>query len=112
MSTIKTLLTAYFDHLHEIRASGRATDERSYYPALAELFNDLGATLNPRVIAVPDVKNRGVGHPDFLLEVETTHDTRAAVEVKGTAPALDSIIQSEQVRRYLTHHDPTLVTNL
>jgi hypothetical protein len=41
MSTIKTLLTAYFDHLHEIHASGRATDERSYYPALAELFNGL-----------------------------------------------------------------------
>ncbi len=112
MSTIKTFLTAYFNHVHEIHASGRATDERSYYPALADLFNSLGATLNPRVIAVPDVKDRGVGHPDFLLEVETTHDTRAAVEVKGTAPELDTIIQSEQVRRYLTHHDPTMVTNL
>ena len=42
MSIIKTFLTTYFNPIHEIHVRGRATDERSYYLALADLF---GATL-------------------------------------------------------------------
>src|SRR5260221_918256 len=112
MPTIKTLLTTYFNDLRFIYASGKATDERSYYPALAALLNGVCAELTPRVVALHDVKDRGVGHPDFLLETETTGDTRSAVEVKGTTPEVDAIIRSEQVRRYLSHYSVTLVTNL
>jgi len=106
-------LTAYRTALQTIHDSGRATDERSYYSAVVVLFNAIGAALTPRVVALHDVADRAsIGHPDFLLQVETTKDIRAAVKVKGAAHELDAIIASEQVRRYLSHHDPTLVTNL
>ena len=112
MPNLKPLISAYLSSLHTVHNSGKATDERSYYPALAALFDSTGATLSPRVVALHDVADRGIGHPDFLLQVETTRDVRAAVEVKGTMPELDTIIASEQVRRYLTQHDPILVTNV
>ncbi len=90
MNTIKECLTTYLTDIRFVRGSGKATDERSYYPALTNLLGHVGAELTPRVKALRDVKDRGVGHPDFLLEVETTGDTRAAVEVKGTTPDVDS----------------------
>jgi len=112
MTSLKPLISAFLSSLRTVHDSGKATDERSYYPALAALFDSVGTTLSPRVVALHDVADRGIGHPDFLLQVQTTKDIRAAVEVKGTTPELDTIIASEQVRRYLTQHDPILVTNL
>ncbi|MHB8625304.1 MAG: type ISP restriction/modification enzyme [Aggregatilineales bacterium] len=112
MPNLMPFISAFLSAVHIVHDSGKATDERSYYPALAALFNGVGAALSPRVVALHDVADRGVGHPDFLLQVETTKDVRAAVEVKGTAPELDLIIASEQVRRYLVQHDPIIVTNL
>lgn len=112
-SNIQAAVLSYLNALHTIHNSGRATEERTYYPPLAALFNAIGSQMSPRLVALHDVADRGgIGHPDFLLQVESTNDTRAAVEVKGTAPDLDAIIRSEQVRRYLAQHDPTLVTNL
>jgi hypothetical protein len=113
MPNLKPLISAYLNAVHTIHDCWRATNERSYYPALAALFNGIGATLSPRVVALHDVADRGIGHPDFLLQVEDkSADIRAAVEVKGTAPKQDTSIASEQVRHYLSHHDPILVTNL
>src|SRR5579862_7119777 len=105
-------LTTYLEDAQRIHASGLGTNERSYYPPLAALLRALGEHLTPRVTAIHDIADRGVGHPDFVLEVDGTHDLRAAVEVKGADADLDTLIRSEQVRRYLTQHDPTLVTNL
>ena len=117
MPNLKPLISTYLSSLHTVHDSGKATDERSYYPPLAALFNGVGTTLSPHVVALLEVadqgQGKGIGHPDFLLQVDTAHkDIRAAVEVKGSAPELDTIIHSEQVKRYLTHHDPIIVTNL
>ncbi len=102
----------YLDDLHRIRASGLATDERSYYPPLAALLRAYGERLAPRVNAIHEIADRGAGHPDFALETEPAHDLRAAVEVKGLAEDVEALARSEQARRYLAQHDPILVTNL
>ena len=92
--------------------SGLATDERSYYPALAALFDAIGANLAPKVVAIHDVASRGAGHPDFVLQADTTHDTRAAIEAKPASYVLDDLIASRQVHQYVSHYGLCLVTNL
>jgi len=105
-------LRDYLEEIHRIRASGLATNERSYYPALDLLFKEVGSGLTPPVAPIHDVKDQGVGHPDFALQVEGSGDVRAAVEAKGPADEVDTVARSEQVKRYLLQHDPVLVTNL
>jgi Type ISP C-terminal specificity domain/N-6 DNA Methylase len=107
-----SMLNDFLSQTRRIHISGLATDERSYYPALAALFDAVGATLSPRVVAIHDVASRGAGHPDYVLQADTTHDTRAAIEAKPASYALDDIIASEQVRQYTNHYGLCLVTNL
>jgi hypothetical protein len=102
----------YLKHVRIIRESGIASDERSYYPALDGLFNAVGMTLTPKVVAIHDIADQGAGHPDYALQVEQTKDIRAAIEVKPPSDEVEVIMQSEQVRRYLEHYSLTLVTNL
>jgi len=55
---------AYLTELRDIRASGAAAKETSGYGALANLFNDLGKALKPKVRCLIQLKNRGAGMPD------------------------------------------------
>jgi hypothetical protein len=80
--TTTTPLSTYLGNLRLIQGSGIASDERSYYPALDALLRASGDELAPKVVPIHDVADRGAGHPDYVLQVETTRDTRAAVEVK------------------------------
>src|SRR5579859_4326722 len=102
----------YLKHLQAIRESNLASKERSYYPALDGLFNAVGATLTPKVIAIHDIADQGAGHPDYAIQVEQTKDVRAAIEVKSTSSEVEAIMQSDQVKRYLKQYSLTLVTNL
>src|SRR5579885_601389 len=102
----------YLKHLQIIHESAIASDERSYYPALDSLFNAVGVTLTPKVVAIHDIANQGAGHPDYAIQVEQTKDIRAAVEVKPTSDEVEEIMQSSQVKRYLGRYSLTLVTNL
>lgn len=102
----------YLKHLQIIRESGIASNERSYYPALDGLFNAVGVTLTPKVVAIHDIADQGAGHPDYALQVEQTKDLRAAIEVKPTSTDIEDLMQSEQVRRYLKQYSLTMVTNL
>jgi hypothetical protein len=54
----------YIRELLEIRGSGEAVKETSYYPPLSQLFNEIGKTLKPRVRCIINPKNRGAGIPD------------------------------------------------
>lgn len=108
---MKALLT-YLKHIRDIKESGIASVERSYYPPLDALFNTLGTTLTPRVLAVHDINDQGAGHPDYALQVASTRDLRAVVEVKPANYDVNVIIQSEQVRRYLRGYNLCLVVNL
>lgn len=107
-----TALSTYLGKIRMIQGSGLASDERSYYPALDALFQEVGAGLNPRVGPIHDVADQGAGHPDYVLQVETTKDTRASVEAKPAFMEVDVISQSQQVKRYLDHYGLCLVTNL
>ena len=57
----------YFKDLRRIRASGGATSERSYYPALTNLLNAVGGILRPQVFCVSELAEQGAGHPDLGL---------------------------------------------
>ena len=105
-----------------MRASGGATGERSYYPAVAGLLGAVGATLKPRVFCVAEPTNQGVGHPDFALYAARQvrrglprrgqAPERGVVEVKGVDDGTGTTAVSEQVARYWGRYRLVLVTNL
>ena len=123
-TTTPTLIHAaetYFTDLGLIRASGGATGERSYYPALAGLFNAVGATLKPRVYGVSELADQGAGHPDFGLYAakqvqkgqpkEGQVPERGVVEVKSANDDTWLTAESDQVSRYWGRYRLVLVTN-
>lgn len=57
-------LETYVHELREIRSSGEAVPETSYYGALATLLNEVGKSLKPRVRCIINPRSRGAGTPD------------------------------------------------
>jgi hypothetical protein len=57
-------LETYLRELAAIRASGQAVEETSYYAPLANLLNEIGKTLKPKVHCILQIKNAGAGIPD------------------------------------------------
>jgi hypothetical protein len=114
----------YLKHLHDIRASGDATDETSYYTALNNLFDEIGKELKPRVRCVLQLKNRGAGHPDGGLytpdQFQKLSDqeplagqkpSRGAIEVKPTSDDAWVTADSGQVSKYWKQYGQVLITN-
>ena len=112
---------AYFGHLRSIRASGGATDERSYYPPLANLLDAMGGSLRPKVFCVSEMAQQGAGHPDFGLYSSTQlqkgkvkqgqSPERGVVEVKPVGDDAWLTADSGQVSQYWDHYRLVLVTN-
>lgn len=118
------LLEEYLHEMHEIRASGNAVKETSYYPALSNVLNGIGKELKPRVRCVINIKNRGAGIPDgglFSADqfqrraseelLEGTIPARGVLEVKGTHEDAWVVADGEQVTRYWGKYRQVLVTN-
>lgn len=118
-------LVNYLRELREIRASGAAVKETSYYGPLANLFNDVGKTLKPRVRCIINIQNRGAGIPDGGLFTRDQFQRRDAVdwlpgqipargviEVKGTSEDVGDIAERDQIERYWQRYGQVLVTNL
>ena len=113
---------AYFGALRRVRATGVATGERSYYPALEQLLRAVGASLKPKVFCVQELADQGAGHPDFALftakQIQKGRPRpgqvpeRGVVEVKGVGEDAQITAESPQVTRYLDHYRLVLVTNL
>ena len=113
---------AYFADLRRVRASGGATAERSYYPALEGLLRAVGATLKPKVFCVAELADQGAGHPDLALytarQVQKGRPSpgqvpeRGVVEVKGVDDDAWLTAGSDQVSRYWGRYRLVLVTNL
>ena len=113
---------AYSADLRRVRASGGATGERSYYPALEGLLRAVGATLKPKVFCVQELADQGAGHPDFALytarQVQRGRPRpgqvpeRGVVEVKGVGDDAWLTAGSDQVSRYWDRYRLVLVTNL
>jgi len=99
--------------------------ETSHYPAVANLLNEVGRALKPRVHCVIHPSSAGAGLPDGGF---FTHDqlhggatpdlakgalpARGVIEVKGTGDTADAIAASPQVAKYLERYGQVLVTNL
>lgn len=63
-TAVQRVLEEYLTELNQIRATGAAVEETSYYPALANLFNAVGRTLKPKVRCNLHPRNQGAGMPD------------------------------------------------
>ena len=117
ITAVETYLTA----LLRIRASGGATGERSYYPALSALLDAVGATLKPKVFCVIELADHGAGHPDVGLYAanqvqkgqpkEGQVPERGVVEVKSSSDDAWLTVDSAQVSRYWERYRLVLVTN-
>jgi hypothetical protein len=117
-------LETYIGELLNIRSSGAATPETSYYPALSNLFNEVGKTLKPKVRCIISLKNRGAGLPDGGLFTPDQFQKTDTVPLPGTIPARGVIevkpvsvdawltAEGEQVSRYWGKYRQVLVTNL
>jgi hypothetical protein len=114
----------YITELRDIRASGAAVKETSYYPALSALLNELGKSLKPRVRCIINIKNKGAGIPDGGLftpdqfqkassgePLQGQAPSRGAIEAKGTGDDVFAVADGEQVQRYLQRYRQVLVTN-
>ena len=112
---------AYFEHLRSIRASGGATDERSYYPPLSNLLDAVGSTLRPKVFCVTELAQQGAGHPDLGLYASHQRQKgkikqgqvpeRGVMEVKPAGDDAWITAEGSQVSQYWSHYRLVLVTN-
>ena len=107
----------------EIRSTGGATSETSYYSALENLLNELGKLLEPHVICNGQLRNQGAGHPDFGLYSrkqcskgvpkpgEGEVPERGVIEVKPLADESWQTTKGKQAAKYFELYRLVLVTN-
>jgi hypothetical protein len=120
----ETYVETYLQELQEIRSSGEATSETSYYPPLRDLFNSVGGELKPKVRCILTLKNRGAGLPDGGLFTKDQFQRlkaneplpgqkpgRGAIEVKPTSDDAWVTADSDQVTKYWREYGQVLVTN-
>ena len=118
---LTSIVEDYLSDLRRVRASGGATGERSTYGPLANLLNDIGATLKPKVFCVGELAQQGAGHPDFGLYAakqvqrgkprEGQLPECGVVEVKPPDAAAWLTAEGDQVSRYWERYRLVLVTN-
>ena len=102
-------LESYLTQLHGIYETGAAVAETSYYPALSNLFSEIGKGLKPKVRCVMPIADRGAGLPGggFFAATQFQKATdarprpgampeRGVVEVKGPAEDVRRVAKSEQ----------------
>jgi len=116
-------LATYLRDLRDIRSSGANVPETSFYGPLANLLNEIGRTLKPRVRCIINLKNQGGGLPDggFFTadqlprtgepDLHAQRPARGVMEVKGTGDDVWQTAHSAQVTRYLDTYGQVLVTN-
>ncbi len=112
---------AYLADIRQIRASGGATGERSYYSPLTNLLNSVGGSLRPKVFCVGELAQQGAGHPDLGLYSaqqiqrgtprEGQIPERGVVEVKSAGDDTWLTVEGDQVSRYWNRYRLVLVTN-
>jgi hypothetical protein len=54
----------YLSEMRELHAARAGVKETTYYTALANLLDEAGKTLKPRVRCILQLQNRGAGNPD------------------------------------------------
>jgi len=108
-------IEAYLRDLHLIRSAGAAQPETSFYPPLANLLNEIGKTLKPKVRCVMQFQNLGAGMPDGRLftadqfqrsSADPLSDqlpSRGVIEAKPVAEGAWVTADGKQVARF-DHH--------
>jgi hypothetical protein len=117
-------LETYLKELNEIRSSGAAVKETSYYGPLATLLNEIGKTLKPKVKCIINLQNQGAGLPDGGLFTQEQFQkaadnepmagqmpARGVIEVKSTRDDAWVTADGAQVTRYWGKYRQVLVTN-
>jgi len=117
-------LETYLTDLRDIHSTGAGVAETSFYPALANLLNEIGKTLKPKVRCVINLANRGAGLPDGGLftpdQFQKGSDAepkpgqppaRGVLEAKPSSQDVDKIARTGQVERYCGEYGLVLVTN-
>lgn len=114
---------SYLKELCEIRSTGGAVDETSYYNPLNNLLNEIGKKLKPKVKCINILKDMGAGHPDFGLFSADQFRGKDIKPVPGQIPACGVIeakpveddswltADSKQVAKYWKRYSQVLVTN-
>ena len=109
--------------MSEIRRTGSAVKETSFYGTLENLLNEIGKSLKPRVRCIINLQNRGAGLPDggFFTANQFQKSSnelikgqlpeRGAIEIKGTKDDVRTIADTKQVDDYLHKYRQVLVTN-
>ncbi len=118
------LVETYLRELATIRSSGAAVPETSCYGPLANLLNELGKTLKPKVRCIINLANRGAGLPDGGLftpdqfqkssdaePIQGQNPARGVIEVKPTKDDAWLVAGSRQVSKYWGKYRQVLVTN-
>jgi len=120
---MEKLIRDYLERMVQIRSTGGATSETSYYSALENLFNEIGKPLKPSVICNGQLRNQGAGHPDFGLYSKNQCSKgapkpgqgelpeRGVVEVKPLSDSTWQTAKSKQATKYFDHYRLVLVTN-
>ncbi|MFN5516376.1 MAG: type ISP restriction/modification enzyme [Cyanobacteriota bacterium] len=114
----------YIQELRDIRATGAAVKEISYYIPLANLLNAIGSTLKPKVRCFMQLKNLGAGLPDggFFTARQYQRQSgdqpsdpqnpeRGVIEAKGTGDDAWVTANTKQVSKYWDKYRQVLVTN-
>ena len=123
MTPIESAVCSYLQRMAQIRSTGGATSETSYYSALENLLNELGDNLDPKVICNGQLRDQGAGHPDFGLYSKKQCSKgepksgqgeipeRGVIEVKSLADQSWQTAKGEQATKYFNLYELVLVTN-
>ena len=122
-STDGKIVEDYLRRMVEIRGTGAATSETSYYSALEKLLNDVGKLLDPQVICNGQMRDQGAGHPDFGLysrkqcrmgapkHGQGEIPERGVVEVKPLSDESWQTAKGGQATKYFDMYRSVLVSN-
>src|SRR4030088_3512008 len=108
--TAADFVREYLSRMADIRGTGGATKETSYYSALENLLNQFGKTLKPQVICNGQLRDQGADNPDFGLYTRSQIQggeplkgqlpERGVIEVKGLGDSTLLTAKSAQVSKY------------
>jgi hypothetical protein len=91
-------LETYLQSLYDIYSSGAGVPETSGYGALANLFNEVGKSLKPRVRCLINIANKGAGLPDGGLFTPDQFQKRAKGELIEGSFLRVARLKSSQLR--------------
>jgi len=107
----KAIFSTYFKNLTDVARQGDAREE-SFYPALAEMLKEMACSAGKTDVHVTTLpRPTEGGNPDFRLWNGTDRIIGYVEAKKPTEEQLDSIENSEQLKRYRATFPNLILTN-